>query len=640
MNVQPLPIARISNLMSSTLTAGQLDSTQQQLLLIETQLSTGKQFGQPSQDVTAATMTMELQRTLTQSNTYLGTISNSQSALGTVDNSLNNLTTLLQQAQGIASADVNSSVTNAQRQADAQIIDSILSQSVSEGNKQYNNLYIYGGDKNTEPPFVTSNGGVRFDGTNNVLTNAVDSGTNLAFQVSSADVFGPSAQVTGSTDLSPSATPQTLVSDIRGAGGVAYQPGSIQISNGATTKIVDLSQASTLGDVVNDINAAGVGGITASITGQGLTLTGLPTDNITVTGVAGSQTAAALGISTASGGAGAGVPVIGTSVGPSLAAYTPLATLRNGAGLDASGITLRTGTTTTAISFAGLQTVGDVLNAINSKKLGVTAQIDPSGSGIDIVNNTQGLALRVSENGGTSAAELGIQSFSPQTRLSSLNGGAGVGLASSGPDFQITRSDGTTFSVSLAGANTVADAINDINTAAGGAGVAASFSTTANAIVLTDTAGGAGTLKIAPLNSSSAASDLGLTQNLASGNVITGNDVNPVTSTGLFSHLADLRNALLAGNQQAITKAAEGLQGDYSAVTLARGKAGAAVQELQSRQTQIQNQNLTTQSLMSQLSDTDFTAAITKFQTLQTSLQATLQTAAKTLNESLLNFLG
>jgi flagellin-like hook-associated protein FlgL len=43
---------------------------------------------------------------------------------------------------------------------------------------------------------------------------------------------------------------------------------------------------------------------------------------------------------------------------------------------------------------------------------------------------------------------------------------------------------------------------------------------------------------------------------------------------------------------------------------------------------------------MSQLSDTDFTAAITKFQTLQTSLQATLETAAKTLNLSLLDFLG
>jgi len=59
---------------------------------------------------------------------------------------------------------------------------------------------------------------------------------------------------------------------------------------------------------------------------------------------------------------------------------------------------------------------------------------------------------------------------------------------------------------------------------------------------------------------------------------------------------------------------------------------------LQHRQDQITTENTATQSLMSQLSDTDFTAAITHFQTLQTALQATLASSAKTLNESLLNF--
>ncbi len=61
---------------------------------------------------------------------------------------------------------------------------------------------------------------------------------------------------------------------------------------------------------------------------------------------------------------------------------------------------------------------------------------------------------------------------------------------------------------------------------------------------------------------------------------------------------------------------------------------------MQQRTDQITTENQATQSLMSQLSDTDFTAAITRFQLLQTSLQATLQVSAKTLNESLLNFLG
>jgi flagellin-like hook-associated protein FlgL len=46
-----------------------------------------------------------------------------------------------------------------------------------------------------------------------------------------------------------------------------------------------------------------------------------------------------------------------------------------------------------------------------------------------------------------------------------------------------------------------------------------------------------------------------------------------------------------------------------------------------------------TQSLLSQLADTDFTQTVTKFQTLQNALQATLQTSAMTMNLSLLDFL-
>ena len=167
----------------------------------------------------------------------------------------------------------------------------------------------------------------------------------------------------------------------------------------------------------------------------------------------------------------------------------------------------------------------------------------------------------------------------------------------------------------------------------------ASFSATSNGIALTDTTAGASTFAVAGVNGSTSASDLGLT-NAAVGITITGSDVNAVSPTGVFANLSKLRDALLSGNQADMTAAAQGLQNDYNAVTQARGLAGAQVQEMQNRQDQITTQNTATQSLMSQLSNTDFTAAITKFQTLQTSLQATLQTAAKTLNLSLLDFLG
>ena len=57
--------------------------------------------------------------------------------------------------------------------------------------------------------------------------------------------------------------------------------GRIQISNGATTTKVDLSKADTVQDVINSINAAGVGGVTASISGNHLVLSTSGSDNIT-----------------------------------------------------------------------------------------------------------------------------------------------------------------------------------------------------------------------------------------------------------------------------------------------------------------------------------------------------------------------
>jgi flagellar hook-associated protein 3 FlgL len=97
----------------------------------------------------------------------------------------------------------------------------------------------------------------------------------------------------------------------------------------------------------------------------------------------------------------------------------------------------------------------------------------------------------------------------------------------------------------------------------------------------------------------------------------------------------------LKGNDTGgITKAAEGLSADTGRVVLVRGETGARVQELESRKNRLDDQNLATNALLSSLQDTDFPEAISRFETLQTSLQATLQATGRTLNLSLLDFLG
>jgi flagellin-like hook-associated protein FlgL len=205
----------------------------------------------------------------------------------------------------------------------------------------------------------------------------------------------------------------------------------------------------------------------------------------------------------------------------------------------------------------------------------------------------------------------------------------------------VTRTDGTTFDVDLApAATTVQDVINTINTASGGVGVTASLASGGNGIVVTDTLGGAGTLTVGALNFSNAAQDMGLMAAPAAGGVITGADANVVSATGVFAHLGKLRDALRGNDQPAITAAAEGLAADFARSSRVRGETGARLQSFEARQGRLEDQDVATKALLADLAEVDITEAISRFQTLQTSLQASMQTSASILNLSLLDFLS
>lgn len=640
MSILPIQLARVSNLLQTDVATQNITQTQQDLLEVQNELSTGERINTPSDDPGDSAIVLQLQKTLQQRDAYSTNLQQAQSQLGEVDSSLGDLTDLVQQAMTIASQNVGSQVTAQQRQGAAAVVESLYSQAISIGNKEFAGGYIFAGDKSTDAPFVTTNGGVQFVGSTNLLQNADDQNTLVPFQVNGAQVFGAlSSRVTGSVDLTPSLTPNTRISDLRGAGGMGVHLGSLQLGNGTTNKLVDLSQAGTVQDLVNAINNAGVGNITASISGNRLVLSTTGADNITVNEVGGGTTAADLGILKTAGG-GVGASVIGSGVQPTVTLLTPLASLKNGAGIDQThGLIITNGQSTATINLATANTVEDLLNAINSSGADVRAQINATGNGIDILNPVQGKQMTVAENGGTTATDLGVRSFGPTTPLAELNGGAGVRTVNPGPDFEITAASGANFTVSLNGAVTMQDVIDRINAAASATGVAASFATTGNGIVLTDSSIGSGKLTVTPMNFSNAAADLGLTTP-ASGNVIKGADVDQVSAQGLFANLAKLRDALNSNDQAGITAAAQGLQADHDRVVTIRGQTGAQVQELQGRTNSLQDQNVATKAMLSQLQDADYATTITKFTTLQTSLQASLESTARMLNLSLLDFLG
>src|SRR4051812_9425191 len=651
MAILPLQLARVSNLLRTGVAQDSIARTQEQLLRTQNELSTGKRLNAPSDAPGDSAVVLQLQKTLEQRKSYSDNIDQAKAQLGEVDSTLGDLTELLKQAQTIASANVGSDVSADQRSAAAAVVDGLYQQAISLGNKQFSGTYLFAGDKGTDPPFVATAGGVKFVGSSTVLANQVDENANSPFMVDGAEVFGAlSTRVQGTADLTPRASAQTRSTDLRGASGAGVRLGPIVLGNGTTTKVVDLSKAGTVGDVVNAINAAGVGNITASLSAGGaITLSTTGADNITVADVTGGTAAADLGI-LRTAGAGAGAHLNGASAQPLVTPLTQLSDLRGGAGVSTAGLIIRNGSAaaTIPLTFPPLRspaTVEDLLNAINGSGAQVLARINAAGTGIDIVNPNQGTQMTIAENGGTTAADLGVRSLAGTTPLSELNGGKGVQTVS-GADFTVTRTDGTSFAVDVDGAVTLQDVIDRINQAdtANGtqpAKVVAAVATTGNGITLTDSAGGAGALAVTSLNYSGAAADLGLaTPGSATNTTIQGADANPVAAQGIFANLAKLRDSLKSNDQGGITAAAAGLSTDTDRVVLVRGQTGARVQELESRKNRLDDENLATKDLLSSLQDTDFPEAISRFETLQTSLQATLQAAGRTLNLSLLDFLG
>ena len=93
-----------------------------------------------------------------------------------------------------------------------------------------------------------------------------------------------------------------------------------------------------------------------------------------------------------------------------------------------------------------------------------------------------------------------------------------------------------------------------------------------NGIELRDQLGGGGSSPC-PLNNSTAAADLGILGE-GTGAVLAGTDQAQVAADGLFTHLAALRDALLANDEAGIAFATEQLDADTLLVAEAEAEVG------------------------------------------------------------------
>jgi flagellin-like hook-associated protein FlgL len=127
-----------------------------------------------------------------------------------------------------------------------------------------------------------------------------------------------------------------------------------------------------------------------------------------------------------------------------------------------SGLQIRNGANTYTVDVSAASTVEELLNVLNGSGADILAEINASGTGINIRSRLSGADLMIGENGGTTATQLGVRTLNRATTLAELNYGQGI-HPSGGTDFTIHRNDGVDLDINLSSANTLGDVIDLIN---------------------------------------------------------------------------------------------------------------------------------------------------------------------------------
>jgi flagellar hook-associated protein 3 FlgL len=657
----PSNLARVSNQLVTQVVLGSLTGTSQSLLRTQIQLSTGKQVNHPSDNAVAASTISVLDAVLERREQRIRNLSHAESVLNTGDAALAEASDILLEAKSIGLSQVGTGSDSETRANQAQVINSMLTEMGRIGNTQFQDLYIFGGNATANAPFVELLGRYQYRGQGDGLVTDIGLARTVPITTSGVEAFGAvSARVEGDHDFAPTMATDTRLADLNGARGFGITLGSVNVDVGGTDLTVDLSEAHTVGDVASLLQTAIQTldpAATVSIdpgTGNRFAIAG-NTVAITISDLSTPATAADLGL-TGTYAIGGGT---GSDVDPRLTELTQVSSL-TGLGNPLGTIRLTNGGQTRDLDLSGAQTVQDIMNAVAGLNIGVRVEVSESGDRLNFVNELSGGQMSIGEvAGGTTAADLGVRSFNSSTLLADFNDGLGVQIKTGGVnpitglpdpamdvDFNITLKDGTSFDVDLENVTTVQDVLDQINAAAVGAGVAvpgtfnAALATDGNGIELTDNtvgAPGAATTVVAR-NGSFAAEDLGILGS-STGATLIGEDRATVAVNSVFSHLASLRDALLADDERGISLATQKLEDDISRVASARADVGVRTRRVTDAASREEDLKIQDAALKSQVQDLDYTEAAVRFSTLQQQLQASLATAARTTSMSLLDFL-
>lgn len=297
--IYPIATTRISDALIQARLISQFDFDQTELLRIQDQISTGYRISAPSQDAPAAIRAITLQRLLDHKQQAKVNLNTTQSFVSATETALVGANDLLSHVKALALRSIDSTTTPAQREILRSEVRNAIQQFLDIGNRKFRGRFLFGGSDNSGEPFEQFGRFVAYNANETQLRNYIDIDFLSNTNVTGADAFGAiSAEVRGSTDLNPILTTETRLDALRGGKGISR--GSFIVSDGTSVKTIDISNAETIGDVMELLVANPPDGrqLAVSLSSNGLVvdIDDAGGGNLTIREIPGGTTANELGI--------------------------------------------------------------------------------------------------------------------------------------------------------------------------------------------------------------------------------------------------------------------------------------------------------------------------------------------------------
>lgn len=475
--IYPVASSRVSEQLLQVRLQSQFDFDRLELVRLQDQLSTGIRLAAPSDDAPAAARAITVQRLLEQKQQVITNVNTTSSYVAATDNALTRVSELLTGIRANALSAVDSTNSDSERRVIAEEINRAIEQLIDVGNQHFRGRYLFAGSKTTDAPFRLQGTNVVYEGNEVDLRSLVDADFLLDANVTGNEVFGAiSSEVKSTVDLDPILTLNTKLSTLRD--GLGITKSSFLISDGLSTKTINIASAETIGDVVRLIESNPPDGrqITVNLTQNGLAIDidDAGGGNLTVREVSGGTTAKQLGIFNS---LGVGIKTLfGTDLSPRLRPTTKLTdilgtrastllestSLNNDISIEAAengasinGVVVQI-VSNGAIAGDGAVATFDEVNRVLS--VNVNAGVTTAATVVSAINASDQFVAKLdsktdTDNAGTGLIQLGA--------TATFVGGSGI-LLDKESGIQIVNG-GQTHTITFESAETIEDLLNLLN---------------------------------------------------------------------------------------------------------------------------------------------------------------------------------